>query len=256
MLEAVKQSETEPVAHTGMGAIPFDGGVAFRVWAPHADRVFVTGEFNAWSKTANPLAHDGEGYWSAEVPGAKAGQEYKFVIHNGDQEISRNDPYARELTQSNGNSIVLDPAFDWGDDHFDMPAWNMMVIYEMHIGTFNRTNNDATGTFGSAVEKLPYLKDLGINAIEIMPPMEFPGSHSWGYNPDHPFALEHDYGGALEFRQLVKAAHQAGIAVILDVVYNHFGPGDLDLWQFDGWSENGKGGIYFYNDWRSCDAVG
>jgi 1,4-alpha-glucan branching enzyme len=92
---------------------------------------------------------------------------------------------------------------------------------------------------------------LGINAIELMPPMEFPGGYSWGYNPSHPFALESDYGGSQGFKALVKAAHAHGIAVIVDVVYNHFGPGDLDLWQFDGWSENGLGGIYFYNDWRA-----
>lgn len=188
-----------PVEHPGMGAVPYGGGITFRLWAPHADHVFVIGEFNDWSKTANPLAHDGEGYWSVDVPGAKSGQQYKFVIYNGSQELSRNDPYAREMTQSNGNSIVHSPEFDWSDDHFDMPAWNMLVIYEMHIGTFNRKNKESTGTFATAIERLPYLKDLGINAIEIMPPMEFPGSQSWGYNPDHPFALEHDYGGAGEF---------------------------------------------------------
>ena len=239
-----------------MGAVPYSGGITFRVWAPHAADVFVMGEFNNWSKTAHPLAHEGDGYWSVDVPGAKAGQEYKFLIHNGSQELARNDPYAREVTQSNGNSVVHSPAFDWGDDNFTMPAWNMLIVYEMHIGTFNRTNKNSTGTFDSASERLPYLKDLGINAIEIMPPMEFPGSQSWGYNPDHPFALEKDYGGARPFKQLVKAAHQHGIAVILDVVYNHFGPGDLDLWQFDGWSENGKGGIYFYNDERSATPWG
>lgn len=247
---------TPPAEHPGMGAIPYGGGITFRVWAPNAADVFVIGEFNAWSKRANPLAHDGDGYWSADVPGAKAGQQYRFIIHNGDQELSRNDPYAREVTQSNGNSIVYDPEFDWGDEHFEIPAWNMLVIYEVHIGTFNRKDKDSPGTFATASERLPYLKDLGINAIQIMPPMEFPGSQSWGYNPAHPFALEQDYGGAREFKKFVKAAHQNGIAVILDVVYNHFGPGDLDLWQFDGWSENGKGGIYFYNDWRAATPWG
>ena len=87
--------------------------------------------------------------------------------------------------------------------------------------------------------------------MEIMPVAEFPGDHSWGYNPSHPFAVTHTYGGEEAFRRLVQVAHDEGIAVILDVVYNHFGPTDLDLWQFDGWSEDGKGGIYFYNDWRS-----
>jgi 1,4-alpha-glucan branching enzyme len=84
-----------------------------------------------------------------------------------------------------------------------------------------------------------------------MPPIEFPGGFSWGYIPSHPFALESDYGGVQAFKEFVKAAHAHGLAVILDVVYNHLGPSDLDLWQFDGWSENEKGGIYFYNDHRA-----
>ena len=107
------------------------------------------------------------------------------------------------------------------------------------------------GTFDSAIEKFPYLKELGINAIEVMPIMEFSGDFSWGYNPSHPFAVESIYGGPDAFKRFVKAAHEHGIAVIVDVVYNHFGPADLDLWRFDGWSENDKGGIYFYNDRRS-----
>ena len=89
-----------------------------------------------------------------------------------------------------------------------------------------------------------------------MPVAEFAGDFSWGYNPAHIFAVESAYGGPDGFKEFVKEAHRAGIAVILDVVYNHFGPSDLDLWRFDGWSENDKGGIYFYNDWRSRDALG
>jgi len=147
--------------------------------------------------------------------------------------------------------VVHDPNFDWGDDNFHMPAWNELVIYELHVGTFNAPDEKHVGTFLSVVEKLPYLRDLGINCIELLPATEFPGSRSWGYNPANPFALESDYGGPVAFKELVKRAHQHGIAVVLDVVYNHFGPGDLDLWQFDGWHENGGGGIYFYNDWRA-----
>ncbi|MEM8559821.1 MAG: alpha-amylase family glycosyl hydrolase, partial [Bacteroidota bacterium] len=92
---------------------------------------------------------------------------------------------------------------------------------------------------------------LGVNAIEVMPLAEFAGDFSWGYNPAAPFAVESSYGGPDGFKAFVKAAHRHGLAVILDVVYNHFGPSDLGLWQFDGWSENGQGGIYFYNDDRA-----
>ena len=102
-----------------------------------------------------------------------------------------------------------------------------------------------------AVQKLDHLQRLGVNVMEVMPLAQFAGELSWGYNPSCVFAVETNYGGPAGFKRFVKAAHRAGLAVILDVVYNHFGPSDLDLWQFDGWSENGMGGIYFYNDWHA-----
>jgi 1,4-alpha-glucan branching enzyme len=124
----------------------------------------------------------------------------------------------------------------------------------MHIGTFNA--KDGVGTFDSAIERLPYLRDLGINAVELMPLAEFAGDYSWGYNPAHPYAIETAYGGSDGLKRFIREAHKLGIAVIIDVVYNHFGPSDLDLWQFDGWSENEKGGVYFYNDHRSTTPWG
>jgi 1,4-alpha-glucan branching enzyme len=126
-----------------------------------------------------------------------------------------------------------------------------MAIYEMHIGTFGRSAEPGPSDLEDAVEKLAHLKELGVNAVEIMPLSEFPGGYSWGYNPSHIFGVESDYGTPRRFRDFVRRAHELGLAVIVDVVYNHLGPGDLDLWQFDGWSENDKGGIYFYNDERA-----
>ncbi|AYA38746.1 DUF3459 domain-containing protein [Hymenobacter oligotrophus] len=234
-----------------MGAILHAKGTAFRVWAPNATAVSVVGDFNDWNPKQHPLLPEPDGYWAANVAEVQAGAEYRFWLRTAEgHELTRNDPYAREVTHSSGNSVVHDPTFDWADDHFEMPAWNELVIYELHVGTFNAPDAERPGTFLDVIERLPYLQKLGINCIEVMPATEFPGSRSWGYNPSHPFALETDYGGPLAFKQLVKAAHQHGIAVVLDVVYNHFGPGDLDLWQFDGWHENEGGGIYFYNDWR------
>ncbi|WP_460502759.1 alpha-amylase family glycosyl hydrolase, partial [Hymenobacter agri] len=230
---------------------PHAAGTTFRVWAPHAEAVAVVGSFNNWTGDKHPLAHEADGYWAADVAEAKPGDEYKFRITNGAQTFDRNDPYARQVTNSAGSSVVHNPVFDWGDDNFQMPAWNELVVYELHVGTFNAPDAERVGTFLSVIEKLPYLRDLGINCIELLPATEFPGSRSWGYNPANPFALESDYGGPQAFKELVKAAHAHGIAVVLDVVYNHFGPGDLDLWQFDGWSENDGGGIYFYNDWKA-----
>ena len=238
----------------GMGALPHlsaaaeAAGATFRVWAPNADEVALIGSFNDW--TAAPLHPEADGYWAADAPTARIGDEYKYLIGAGGQEFSRNDPYAREMTGSGGNSVVPDPHFDWGDDNFQMPAWNELVMYELHVGTFN-PQTEQPGTFLDVAARLPYLRELGINCIEIMPPTEFPGGRSWGYNPAALFALETEYGGARQFRELVKQAHAHGIAVVLDVVYNHFGPDDLALWRFDGWHENEGGGIYFYNDWRA-----
>jgi len=240
------------IKHSGMGAIPSARGVTFRVWAPYAEKVYVTGTFNDWSETSTPLDREENGHWSTDVSEAKTGDEYRYLIHGPKGLLSRIDPYARKVTSSIGNGVIYDPkAFDWGDNTFHMATGNELVIYEMHVGTFNVKEEGHPGTFESAIEKFPYLKELGINAIEVMPIAEFSGDFSWGYNPAHPFAVESIYGGPDTFKQFVKAAHEQGIAIIVDVVYNHFGPGDLDLWQFDGWSENEKGGIYFYNDHRS-----
>jgi 1,4-alpha-glucan branching enzyme len=237
---------------SGLGAIPGAKGVTFRVWAPHAEKVYLTGTFNNWSEASIPLAKEENGYWSAEVAEAKPGDEYRYWIHGPQGPLSRIDPYARKVTSSIGNGVIYDPqAFDWGDDAFHPATGNELVIYEMHVGTFNVKAAGQPGTLDSAVEKLPYLQQLGINAVEVMPISEFSGDFSWGYNPAHPFTVESIYGGPDALKRFVKAAHEHGIAVIVDVVYNHLGPSDLDLWQFDGWSENEKGGIYFYQDRRS-----
>ncbi|MFC1716499.1 alpha-amylase family glycosyl hydrolase [Candidatus Poribacteria bacterium] len=235
----------------GMGAIPYQGGTAFRVWAPFASKVSVAGDFNNWSATDDLLASEGNGYWSVDVPGAMIDQKYKYVINDGSNPPWRSDPHARQIIGDNRDSVIIDSNVGWWWDTYEMPAWNQMVIYELHIGTFNDLPGDLPGDIESVVEKLDHLQDLGINAIELMPLVEFNSDFSWGYNPSRPYAIEDVYGGFRAFKRLVKEAHARGIAVIQDVVYNHFGPEDLDIWQFDGWNKDGKGGIYFYNDWRS-----
>ncbi len=244
-----------PSARPGMGTILFPRGVAFRVWAPFASRVFASGDFNQWSTTAHPFVSEGNGYWYVEVPGAKMGDQYEFVIFkDGKQLPGRKNPYASEVVNSAKKAIIHNPSFDWTGDDFTMPPWNELVIYELHVGTFNDVSGrrQGPGTFDEIVLKLPYLRDLGINAIEIMPVMEFPQDYSWGYNPAQPFSVESALGGPQGLHRLIKAAHAQGIAVIIDVVYNHFGPSDLDLWCFDGWSDaNHNGGIYFYDNERA-----
>jgi 1,4-alpha-glucan branching enzyme len=236
----------------------FPGGAAFRVWAPFASQVFASGDFNGWSTTANPFVSEGNGTWYVEVPGASIGDQYEFVIFKDGQQLpGRKNPYASEVVNSARKAIIHDPDFDWSGDRFTMPPWNELVIYEMHVGTFNDAPGGGPGTFDETVLKLPYLRDLGVNAIQIMPVSEFAMDHSWGYNPSQPFAVETALGGPQAMVRFVKAAHDHGIAVILDVVYNHLGPGDLDLWRFDGWSDpDHDGGIYFYDNARAATPWG
>ncbi|MEI6207894.1 MAG: alpha-amylase family glycosyl hydrolase [Desulfuromonadales bacterium] len=240
----------------GMGAIPHAGGVGFRVWAPHARRVSVIGSFNEWDSAGHFLQAEENGYWYADVAEAHIGDQYRFLLTTEQGELSRIDPYAREVTGSVGNGIVHDPGFDWQGDDFKLSPWNELVIYELHVGTFNDQDDNQPGKFSSISERLGHLKKLGVNAIQIMPVAQFAGERSWGYNPAQIFSVALAYGGPLAFKKFIKRAHQEGIAVILDVVYNHLGPSDLDLWQFDGWSENNRGGIYFYNDERSITPWG
>lgn len=234
-----------------MGALPEATGCTFRVWAPNAQAVFVVGSFNGFSEEANPMKRTKADVWSVTIPGVKPGDAYRYRIVTENGAFLRMDPYSRAASHSDGHSIVPQLAFSWGEGEFNAPAPHEMVIYEMHIGTFAKNPGEEVGTIDDAIAKLGYLKDLGITVIEIMPVMEFAGSHSWGYNPALIYAVESDYGEERDLRRFIRSAHEQGIAVWLDVVYNHLGPQDLDLWQFDGWQENDKGGIYFYNDDRS-----
>ncbi|MET0646017.1 MAG: alpha-amylase family glycosyl hydrolase [Pyrinomonadaceae bacterium] len=244
-----------PSSRPDMGAIPYDTGVTFRVWAPNADGVSVAGQFNQWDAHADALGREAGGYWSGDVEGARAGQQYRFVVFRAGQEpLWKIDPYAREVTSSSGNAIVTDTGFDWGPGEFSAPAWHEMVVYQMHIGTFLDDPGGKPGVFDAVITRLPYLRDLGVNTIKVLPSAEFPGDYSWGYNATNIFSVESSYGGPNALKRFVRAAHEHGLAVILDVVYNHFGPGhDLgqSVWRFDGWHLDDWGGVYFYNDWRA-----
>jgi 1,4-alpha-glucan branching enzyme len=236
--------------------IAVEGGVHFRVWAPNAEQVSVVGDFNNWDGQKHPMQRDDKGCWYGRIPEAAVGHEYRYEIQRGDDRFTRVDPYAVDVTNSVGNGVISDLSFDWGSSEFHVPSKNDLVIYELHVGTFNVAEDGKPATLDDCAKRLDYLQSLGINAIELMPCAEFAGDYSWGYNPAHLFAVERAYGGPMALKRFIKAAHDRGMAVILDVVYNHFGPSDLSLWQFDGWSENGKGGIYFYNDWRSSTPWG
>ena len=253
MATAVPAQSNRP----GWGSTPYHDtlgtGVTFRVWAPNATSVYLPGQFNNWSTSTTHLIQEtnngvGDGIWSLDLPGITNGTQYKYYF-NGN--LWKQDPRARLVTWSggSGNSIVYDPnAFNWAGDSLTPPALNDLFVYELHIGTFY--TNASPNKFVSATNKLDYLKSLGVNAVELMPIAEFPTDNSWGYNPAQPFAVENiGYGGTDGFKTFVQACHARGLAVLLDVVHNHYGPSDLDMWNFDGWAgvnSLGGGGIYFY----------
>jgi 1,4-alpha-glucan branching enzyme len=242
-------------ARPGMGAIPYASGgatgVTFRVWAPNAATVSVPGSFNGWNTTANFLVKEGpSGLWSADIPAARNGSEYKYFINGS---IWKRDPRDRKTVNSAGNSIVYDPAaFAWGGDTRLSVSASNLVIYELHVGAFYdpTPGSGGPGKFTDAITKLDYLAALGVNAIELMPVAEFPGDYSWGYNPADPYAVENTgYGGPDGLKVFVKAAHARGLRVLLDVVHNHYGPSDLDMYTFD---VGNSPGIYFYTASNIC----
>jgi 1,4-alpha-glucan branching enzyme len=233
-----------------LGVTRHGSDTEFRVWAPFAVQVDLTG--TVCDNQELPMASEGDGYWSLSLKDIEPGQNYVYRIATtgGDTVLTRNDPRAQQLTTSDsGASVIIDPDFDWQNDNFVPIPLERQVIYELHVGTFNRPDAATIGTFDDALEKLDYLKELGINVIELMPITSMSHSFGWGYAPNHLYSVENAYGGRHGLLTFVRECHKKGVAVILDVVYNHFS-GETDLWQFDGWSENGRGGIYFYNDPR------
>jgi maltooligosyltrehalose trehalohydrolase len=191
------------------------GEAEIRVWAPLKEKVEViltgTGE-------AIPLDKDAFGYWNASTDQIKPGDTYKLKL-DGEQDLP--DPVSLAQPESvHGPSQAVDVrTFNWTDTDWKNLPLEDYVLYELHTGTFT-----PEGTFAALEEKLDYLKELGVNAIELMPVAQFPGGRNWGYDGVFPYAVQNTYGGAEGLQQLVKACHRRGLAVVLDVVYNHLGP--------------------------------
>jgi maltooligosyltrehalose trehalohydrolase len=200
-----------------LGANVVDGGVRFRVWAPDAARVDVEIERQD-ERERTALARDEDGYHAGRVTGAKAGDRYRYVLDNGQ---AFPDPASRSQPDGpHGASQIVDPGvFRWADDDWPGVGPDGLAIYELHVGTFT-----PGGTFDSAAAQLGYLKSLGVSAVELMPLAEFPGHRNWGYDGVNLYAPSSAYGGPEGLRRFVDAAHRLGIGVLLDAVYNHFGP--------------------------------
>lgn len=210
-----------------IGANTRPHGTHFRVWAPDARTLEVV-LYEAGRKAAageagpavlrHPLYKDDRGYWQAEIAGVRAGARYAYSVDGGDP---RPDPASRSQPDGvHAASEVVDPhAFRWSDNGWRGVPLAALVVYEGHVGTAT-----PDGTFEALIPKLPYLRSLGITALELMPVAAFPGTHNWGYDGVDLYAPAAAYGGSEGLRRLVNAAHTYGLAVLLDVVYNHFGP--------------------------------
>lgn len=198
------------------------GGVHYCVWAPTAKQVCVAikmpGPPERRAVRELELRRQGDGFFAGHDPEGRAGDRYWLRLDQGE---CLPDPVSRYQPEGvDGPSMVVDPrTFAWTDHGWRRHELRDLVIYEVHLGTFT-----PEGTFRGAIEKLGHIRELGATAIEIMPIAEFPGDRNWGYDGAMLYAPEHIYGTPDDFRALVDAAHAQGLTVILDVVYNHFGP--------------------------------
>ncbi|MBU1647794.1 MAG: malto-oligosyltrehalose trehalohydrolase [Proteobacteria bacterium] len=203
-----------------LGPTLLQDGVFFRVWAPRTATVAVRQISDKGSNQDGTieLMPEEKGYFSGFVPCMEAGTLYTFLLDN---RLERPDPASRCQPQGvHGPSQVLDPSsHGWMDSDWHGRDLADFIIYEIHVGTFT-----ADGTFAGVEHKLDYLCELGITAVELMPVAQFPGGRNWGYDGVYLYAVQTSYGGADGLKSLVDACHRQGIAVILDVVYNHLGP--------------------------------
>ncbi|MBC8414194.1 MAG: malto-oligosyltrehalose trehalohydrolase [Nitrospira sp.] len=200
-----------------IGAYYIDSNICeFRVWAPLVERMELI--LVSRGGQVRSMRRDSLGYWRASVRNDGSGFDYLFRIN---ALTDRPDPASHMQPDGvhNASRVVAHQSFSWRDEEWKCLSLAQMIMYEIHIGTFTEE-----GTFDSAITRLDYLQDLGINAIEIMPVAQFPGTRNWGYDGVYPFAVQASYGGPDGLKRFVNECHLRGIAVILDVVYNHLGP--------------------------------
>jgi 1,4-alpha-glucan branching enzyme len=272
---------------TPMGATLTSGGATFRVLAPRAKEVYIRGDFNGWAMDASSLlVPDGTGRWTGFVAGAKDGHKYKFyVVGNGTEGFKR-DPYARELTPTwpNPDCILRSAAtFPWQDWSWRTPDFRNLIVYQLHVGTWYGPNRETrVAKFLDVIDRVEYLADLGVNAIEPLPLIEYSTPRSMGYNGSDLFSPEMDYQvdgteldryltlanrlltqkgksplmrdvlalGINQLKAMIDICHHYGLAVLFDVVYNH-ASGDIkgqpeSIYFFDrAAGTNPKDSLYF-----------
>jgi 1,4-alpha-glucan branching enzyme len=272
-----------------MGANLAPGGATFRVWAPRALRVHLVSQLSEWKpKTSNILTRDANGCWVGFWPGFQDGAPYKFYVFGPGGDGYKRDPYARELSNQpawpNANCIVRDPRrYPWHDAAYRTPHFHNLVLYQLHIGAFwSPQSGQQSGKFLDVINRLPYLSDLGITAIQLLPIVEFQTAFSLGYNGTDYFSPENDYecspseiaarlpaintllaaqgqppltaadldGSSNQLRCLIDLAHLHGLAVIFDVVYNHAGGdfGDESLYFFDQMPRGNNNDSLYFSD--------
>jgi len=210
---AITPREIQRRLPVGAEVVGGNGDVHFRVWAPKRRRVEVVTD-----DRHSELERDEHGYFSGLTGGLRVGTRYQFRL-DGDRTVP--DPASRfQPDGPHGPSQIVDPfLYKWADRAWRGITADRHAVYELHVGTFT-----PQGTYGAAAEHFSELVDLGVTVVEVMPLAEFPGAFGWGYDGVDWFAPFHGYGSCDDFRGFVNSAHQAGLAVILDVVYNHFGP--------------------------------
>lgn len=256
-------------SQTPMGATLVADGATFRVWAPNASAVQVRGAFNGFADTEEgQLQRAADGYWQGFIRGVQDRQEYKYHLTGPAGPGWKRDPYARELSNDGSNCVIRRQDFPWHDTGYRTPEFHNLVIYQLHVGAFHSLRGKTVpGTFLDVVDMIPYIADLGVTAIQLLPVQEFPGDFSLGYNgvdyysPEMAYAVPAaslapylarinellaakglapysagDLNGEMnQLKALVDVCHAYGLAMIFDLVFNHAGGGfgEESLWFFD-----------------------